>query len=319
MENERKSIRIGLAVILCAAVLRLIAGGALAPLGRLLNGETVTAALLYLESGRVVYKQPVVGETPKQTRPAPQTQPQTREPVLEPGDGAYVEIINYTSLEPDLEALMWESDFPELVSSEPTVLIVHTHGSESYLCQAGYVESSPYRTHDNGYNMVSIGDVVATRLRQAGIGVIHDTTLHDVPDYNGAYASARSAVKEYLKQYPSIRLVLDLHRDANGDYVNQLTTGALVEGQASAQLMMVVGTDHVLWQQNMSCAVQLHALLEKTSPGICRAISFRGGVFNQDLLPAMLLVEVGAAGDTHARAEVAAQALADAIIALSDN
>ncbi len=315
MENERKSLRLGVAVIACAAVLRLVAGGALAPLARLLEPEGAAAMLLYLESGRVVSRKPPAATDPAPTQPPEPTVQQ--EPLLVAGDGAYVQIINYTSLEPDVESLMWAAEFPCLVDDAPTVLILHTHGSESYLAQPGYVESSPFRTLDNRYNMVSIGEAVAHKLRQAGIGVIHDTTLHDAPDYNSAYSSARASVEGYLAQYPSIRLVLDLHRDASNDYVNQLTTGALVDGQSSAQLMMVVGTSHEAWQQNMSCAVQLHALLEKTQPGLCRPISFRGGTFNQELLPGMLLVEVGAAGDTHQRATVAADALAEAIIALS--
>ncbi len=316
MENERKSLRVGVVVIALAALWRLLTGGTFSPVMDFLSGKETAAVLLYLESGRVVRK-PEVPTTPAQTT-AP-TQPQQTEPLLGPEDAQLVSLINYTDLEPDVEDLMWEASFPALVSREPTVLIVHTHGSESYLAQPGYVESSPFRTMDNDYNMVSIGEKVAQRLRQAGIGVVHDTTLHDEPDYNGAYASSRASVKKYLKQYPSIRLVLDLHRDASSDYVNQLTTSAQVDGQDSAQLMMVVGTNHDHWHQNMSCGVQLHALLEKTWPGLCRPISFRVQGFNQDLLPAMLLVEVGAAGDTHQQAVVAADALAQAIIQLTEN
>ncbi len=316
MEQERKSLRVGVAVILCAALLRLLAGGGLDGAARLFSNEELASVLLYLETGRVVRPLPQQIQPPD-TTPAPTTTPPAKAPPITVEDAALVEIINYTNLQPDLEQLILAAEFPDLGGQDPTVLILHTHGSESYLAQPGYTEVSPFRTLDNGYNMVSIGEAVAERLRSVGIGVLHDTTLHDHPDYNGAYSSARRSVREYLQAYPSIRLVLDLHRDANNDYVNQLTTAALVDGQVSSQLMMVVGTGHDRWQQNMSCGVQLHAWLEKNWPGVCRPISFRVPAFNQDLLPAMVLVEVGAAGDTHAQALQAADALAQAILALS--
>ena len=93
-------------------------------------------------------------------------------------------------------------------------------------------------------------------------------------------------------------------------------------GQASAQLMMVVGTDangldHPNWHENMALAVKLHAQLEKNTPGICRPISFRSQRFNQDLSTGALIVEVGAAGNTHGEAMEAVRLLAQAVIELS--
>lgn len=315
MENERKSLRWGLILIAWAAVLRLLSGGLPERLVRAITGERVVAALVYLESGRVVRPGPIESVSRETTPPA--TQKDMPQALLTAGDAQLVSLRNNTDLTPDIEQLMLEAKFPNLAGSEPTVLIVHSHGSESYLAQAGYTESSPYRTHDRGHNMVSVGEALAVKLRSRGIEVIHDTTMHDVPDYNAAYANSRASIRKYLEQYPSIRLVLDLHRDASSNYVNQLTTQATVAGEDSAQLMLVIGTSHDGWQRNMSCAVQLHALLEKTWPGLCRSIDFRTGRFNQDLGPVTMLVEVGAAGDTRQEALVAVDALADAIAALS--
>ena len=315
MENERKSLRWGVMLIAWAALLRLLASGLPETILRAVTGEQAMAVLLYLETGRVV--RPGVPEIPPRETTPPTTQAEEKQPLLAVEDAQLVSLRNHTELAPDIAELMVEAEFPSLAGSEPTVLIVHSHGSESYLAQAGYTESSPYRTHDRAHNMVSIGEALAAKLRSRGIGVIHDTTLHDVPDYNSAYANSRATIGKYLEQYPSIRLVLDLHRDASSNYVNQLTTHARVDGEDSAQLMLVIGTSHNGWQRNMSCAVQLHALLEKTWPGLCRSIDFRTGRFNQDLGPVTMLVEVGAAGDTRQEALVAADALAAAIVALS--
>jgi stage II sporulation protein P len=129
-------------------------------------------------------------------------------------------------------------------------------------------------------------------------------------------------VKQYLNEYPSIRLVLDLHRDASGDNRNQMKTHATVEGQDSAQLMLVVGTDaagisHPNWEENLALGLKLQVQMERLSPGIMRYVNLRAQRFNQDLLPGMLLVEVGAAGNSHTEARRAAQMLAQGILSLA--
>jgi stage II sporulation protein P len=169
--------------------------------------------------------------------------------------------------------------------------------------------------------MIRVGEALKTALEKRGLQVIHDRTLHDYPSYTDAYVNSRQAAADYLRQYPSLCLVIDLHRDASSGTNGQLNTQAQAGGKASAQLMLVVGTDangrpHSNWEKNMTLAVKLHAQLEKQFPGICRPISLRGERFNQDLAPGALLIEVGAAGDTMEEALVAAEALAQGIAAL---
>ena len=217
---------------------------------------------------------------------------------------------------PDLAALMAQKPDLDLTGEGPTVLIVHTHTTESYR------ETDGSRSLDESENMLSIGDEVARVLELGGIRVIHDRTVHDYPDYNSAYAAARTTIEGYLAEYPTIELVLDLHRDAAGEDSPPLTTSATVGGQTCAQLMMVVGTDaggndHPGWQENLSLALNLTALLEYENPGITRPVNLRSQRFNMDLSPGSLLVEVGAAGDSHSEALLAANALARAILLLA--
>ena len=132
----------------------------------------------------------------------------------------------------------------------------------------------------------------------------------------------RADIEAYLKEYPSICLVLDLHRDASGDINDQMRTKATVNGQASAQLMLVVGSNgtglkHPDWQKNLALALKLQVQLERQAPGICRNINLRGQRFNQDESPGALLVEVGAAGNTHREALTAVEVLAQAILDLA--
>lgn len=204
------------------------------------------------------------------------------------------------------------------------MLILHTHATESYTraSDEDYKESAPYRTLDEDYNMVSVGTELARLLEAGGIGVIHDRTLHDYPSYNGSYNHARRSIEDYLAEYPSVRLVLDLHRDASGDNHSQLRTEAVVDGETSAQIMLVVGTNasglkHPNWEENLALALKLHVQLERLAPGICRYVNLRAQRFNQDESPGALIVEVGGAGNSHDEALRAARVLASAILDLA--
>ena len=154
-------------------------------------------------------------------------------------------------------------------------------------------------------------------LAENGITAIQDRELHDYPSYNGSYTDARKSIKSYLEEYPTIQMVLDLHRDASGGKNGQLRTKATVNGQTSAQLMVVLGTNHEDYEKNLSLGLKLHAQLESQAGGIMRPLQLRAQRFNQDLCSGALLVEVGAAGNTHAEAMLAAEELGKAIVALA--
>lgn len=336
MELEQRTLRVSTVVIVCAIVLRLLSGGILEPVTQALSSSQVSSFLLFLGTGRVIRltepelptQAPTVPTQAGETEPtepptdAP-TQPPVTLPVFAPEDAALIEVNNYCGYQADIPALLQQPLSWDLTDQAPAVLIVHSHGSESYTKTESYTESSGYRTLDTRYNVVSVGDRIAEILEAGGIRVIHDRTLHDYPSYNGSYDNSRAAIADYLKQYPSIRMVLDIHRDAMTDSTGKQVGTTVSTGTGSAaQLMMVVGTDagglkHPQWQTNMALAVKLHVQLEKQTPGICRPISFRSQRFNQDLSAGGMLIEIGAAGNTRQEALVAAELLAQGILTLA--
>lgn len=325
MEQQKQTLRFGAWVILLAVAARLISADSLQPVLDKLSDPAVQSFLIYIETGRNVRFSSSSGENANYDgeSPAPVGSQIQALPVFAAQDGAAVSIRYSCSLRPDPEILIQMPLTWDLTGGEPTVLILHTHTTESYT-KAGesYKETSAFRTLNENYNMLSIGDKVAAILSAGGISVIHDRELHDYPSYNGSYNDARESMAYYLEKYPTVQLVLDLHRDASGDNNNQMRTLATVAGQDSAQLMMVVGTDasgltHPEWEKNLSLALKLHSVLESQSPGITRPITLRAQRFNQDLSPGALLVEVGAAGNTHAEALRAAEALGEGILALA--
>lgn len=322
MEQERKSLRVGLTVIACALVFRLAGAAPAEWMGEFLATPQVASALVFLETGRIVR----VGVKPEQKPEETVVQSPEREQIsFRQEDAALVEMSAVCDYPVDVEAMLATPLSWNLTEDAPKVLILHSHATEAYTQteKMAYTPSSLFRTEDCGYNVVRVGEHLAQLLRAGGIQVIHDTALHDHPDYSGSYAHARKSTKQYIQENPTISLVVDIHRDAlDLSSSKQLTTHATVDGKDSAQLMMVVGTDaggnyHPNWEENMALAVKLHTLLEKKNPGICRPISFRTQRFNQDLSAGAMLIEVGAAGDTLEEALVAVEVLAQTILDLS--
>ena len=317
MDWDQRCIRLCGAMVASAILLRLWSGGVFAPVGRALQQPGTASFLLYLHTGRVVRSLPLrESEPPPETAPVP-----SNGPVFTAEDLALVSIDDEPGCHPDAGALLTAPLELDLTGEGPRVLILHTHTTESYL-QSGqrYEETSPYRTLDPDHNMTALGRLLAERLRQAGIGVIHDEALHDYPSYNGSYSHAAAAIEQYLEEYPTISLILDLHRDAADTPTGQMATRCRIDGAEAAQLMFVLGTDtrlkHPDWERNLSLALKLQVLLERENSGICRDLTLSKNRYNQHLGPPTLLVEIGAAGNTLAEAVPAAEALAEAIVAL---
>ena len=229
-------------------------------------------------------------------------------------DGTYlsaqkVYIKNDTSKSVNIPALASQAVDLNL-GAGPQILIYHTHGSEAYTQteDSRYTESDAYRTTDCTKNVVLVGEAMAEVFRSMGFEVIHDTTLYDYPVYNGAYERSRDGIGKWLAQYPTIKFVLDVHRDAlvsEGGAAYKLISQ---EGDEKvAQVMLVVGSDasgasHPRWQENLALAVKLQLLLTGQYDQLARPITLRSTRFNQDTSPGALLVEVGGHGNTLAEA-----------------
>lgn len=264
--------------------------------------------------------EPVPGETVAQTLTEETTRPQNLE------DSAYVQMQYSCSRQPDIEALLEKPLSMDLTGEKPSVLIIHTHGTEAFTPTEGteYEQNGgEYRTKDDRWNMLSLGEELARLLQAAGINVIHDKTYYDYPDYEASYDTCREGFAEQLKKYPSIQLVVDLHRDAaEQSDGTQWATSAMVNGEESAQVMLVMGTDcyyeHPNWEENLSLALKLQVLMEKEHPGVTRPLDLRKQRFNQDLSTGAIIAEIGAAGNTHQQAMNGVSVLAEAIIRLAD-
>lgn len=231
-------------------------------------------------------------------------------------------VYNRTHQTLDMEALAAEPVTLTGTGKGPQILIVHTHATESYTQEGQdvYQESDPYRTTDDAHNMVRVGDEMAAAFAQMGLNVLHDRTLHDYPSYTGSYGRSYDTVEEYLAAYPSISVVLDVHRDAlmgeNGEVYKTAVDESVLPD--SAQVMLVVGTNesgsnHPDWRKNLTFAMALERECNEKLPTLARPITLRTSSYNQQLLPGYLLVEVGTHGNSLQDAITAARAFAQTV------
>ena len=264
------------------------------------------------------------GENEPEIVTDPQSVENTIDRTAAPGEGdgwllcAGVHLYNRAGLNFDPATVTAKA--PPLSGDGPQILIIHTHGSEAYTPTADspYEASDPYRTTDCTKNIVKVGAEMATVFRAHGFRVLHDTNLYDYPSYNGAYERSKAAVEQWLAEYPSISIVLDVHRDAlsaeDGTPYRLITTEV---GKQAAQVMLVVGTNaggssHSRWKENLSFALFLQQKLEQGFDALARPIVLRSASFNQQLcVPGYLLVEVGGHGNTLADAIEGARFWAD--------
>ena len=192
---------------------------------------------------------------------------------------------------------------PDITVNKENILLFHTHTCESYTPSENfeYEQTGTYRTTDFNYNVVRVGTELTNQLKSYGYNVIHDNTYHDYPAYNGSYGRSLITVKNLLKQYDNTDILIDLHRDAIGDYTYAPTV-QIGEEQA-AQIMFVIGTDgggleHENWNDNLKFAIKVQEKANELYPGLFKPIILRNSRYNQHLAKAACIIEVGATGNT---------------------
>lgn len=192
-------------------------------------------------------------------------------------------------------------------TTQPQVLIVHTHATEAFMNDdLGYYYESFYpRDTDDNYNIVRVGKAICDSLQQNGIASVHCCTHHDDPQYYGAYDNSAQSILEYTEKYPSIKIILDIHRDSiTTDDNEKIKPTFTYNGKKAAQIMIMCGNDNngyydfPNWEQNLSLALKLHKNAETLYPGMTRPLYFGNFMYNMNLAPGSLLIEVGTDANT---------------------
>ena len=161
---------------------------------------------------------------------------------------------NGTSKNVDILSLLSQKfTKPTLDEEQPTVLIYHTHAGENYLDTPDGETSG----------VIAVGEAMKEVFEKAGLKTVHLTDdFTKGGSFNTSYTRSLKGVEAALKKYPSIQIVLDVHRDSitsDGTACCPLTT---IEGQGYAQVMLICGTDdkgmkHPDWEENLKYALAL--------------------------------------------------------------
>lgn len=255
---------------------------------------------------------------PPETTPAPEenlfaVSPDTPSPTDAPGETAA------SSSEFAIEVLGSEPAEPRV-----RVLIYHTHTFEAYEQDEAnpYQETEKWRTADNAYNMVRVGEELAGLLRGLGFEVVHDVTAFEPPDLNSAYTRSLEMLQRRLTEGEEYDLYIDLHRDA---YVASQTgpNTVTVGGNELARLMLLVGKGEGAtgegydvkpdWEANLQIAQTITDSLNRQAQGLCRDVCLKSGRFNQHVAVGCILIEAGNNRNTLEEVLNAMPYLADAI------
>lgn len=205
--------------------------------------------------------------------------------------------------------------------SKPTVLIFHTHTTEAYefLDEGWFTNSYSTRSKDPTRNMVRVGSAMCEELEKQGIGVIHDTEIHDLK-YTGAYDHSREKIVKILAENPTVQIVIDVHRDAihNSD-TKRTKPVTVINGKKAAQVMIIAGCQDGKvevfegWEKNLTFDLRFQQTAETMFPTLMRPVLFSGRKYNMDLLPCSALFEFGSDSNTLAEAEYSGHLIGQAL------
>ena len=305
---------------LVTATLNIELGGAVAPEEAQPTQAPAQAPAAATEQSALPELLLVAVTPPPKESPSPKPQAEETAEIVTADLSAEGKIHNSTAIPVDAAALAAEGLQLQLRDGVPQVLIFHTHSSEAYTPDGRdqYEESDPFRTEDKACNVIRVGDRLTEKLEEYGLTVIHDREIYDYPSYTGSYSRSGAAVEQYLKEYPDIKIVIDLHRDALGSGDVIYKTQAELNGKSSAQVMLLAGTGenglwHPNWRENLKLALYMQNAMDARYPSLARPIELVSERYNQQLSTGMLILEAGSTGNTLQEALTAIELFGDAV------
>lgn len=181
----------------------------------------------------------------------------------------------------------------------PQILIYHTHSQEAF---ADSVPGDPSMT------ITGVGEHLAQILRETyGYDVLHHLGRYDVESRDDSYSKALPEIEAILAENPSIKVVIDLHRDAVPEDTRLVTE---LDGKPTARFMFFNGLSRTrktgnityLYNENLDANLALSFQMQLKAmeyyPGLTRKIYLKAYRYNMHLLPRCMLIEMGAQNNT---------------------
>lgn len=187
---------------------------------------------------------------------------------------------------------------PEENKDEPVVYIYNTHQTEEY-------NMNNMLDYSVKPNVMIASYILREKLNEIGIDSIVETNnMKSYLDkynykYNMSYHASEYFARLKQKEYPSIKYMIDIHRDSAKLSTTLLDTGT----KRYARVLFVVGLEHTTAENNVGFAEKLNEKTESELRGLSRGISYKtgpavNGIYNQNLNGKSVLIEIGGVENT---------------------
>jgi len=199
------------------------------------------------------------------------------------------------------------------------IYIYHSHSRESFLPYLNDTDKPEDACHSTA-NITFVGEMLGRALEQRGVGtkvdstdIVQELSLRGL-DFGSSYKLSGERVRAASVESKDLEIILDIHRDS----LRKNSTTKEINGESFARLLFVVGTGHENFARNLSFTEDLDNLLSTEYPGLSKGIlkkdgSRGNGVYNQDISPNAVIIEIGGVDNTLEELQRTTEALADVL------
>lgn len=177
-----------------------------------------------------------------------------------------------------------------VINTKPIIYVYNTHQQEKYQGGKGVWDAAYlFQQEMKKYNVeVLVEDRNITEFMQS-----------NNIDYKYSYYASKFYVQDALEKN-NLNLLIDLHRDA----VSKKVSTVVINKKNYAKIMFVIGKEHQNYQANYQLANEINDLIKKQYPSLTRGVILKSGknvngIYNQNLSPKNILIELGGNYNTY--------------------
>ncbi len=178
-------------------------------------------------------------------------------------------------------------------SNLPKIYIYNTHPTEKYSTES-------FEAFNISPTVVTASYILSEYLNDYNISsVVESASVIDILNannwsYSKSYLASRLLFENAKNNNSNLEYFIDIHRDSASHEV----TTTIVNEQSCARFLFVVGLDHDGYDSNLRLANEINEILNNIHPQFTRGVMEKSGetvdgIYNQDLDPNALLIEVG--------------------------
>ena len=205
---------------------------------------------------------------------------------------------DYSNLEELKKVSSYIEDPNPVDINNPIVYIYNSHQLENY-------NSTNLDIYGITPNVLMASYLLKEKLNSRGIStIVEDANLTEFLSLNGwdhtnSYKASRIFILDKKNKYSSLKYFIDIHRDS----VGRSGTTTNIGGKDYAKILFVVGLEHDNYKDNLKASEEINSIVDKYYPGLSKGILKKegigvDGIYNQDISPNSILIEVGGVDNT---------------------